>query len=384
MTPSSQSSPPSLRNRYIVFTLILSLVIVSISLLIYTQVVSTNEKAAALLLKTSRQSELVSDIRGETIDVYRSINLFLLDPTDGNHRQIIHDYIHQAKKNNRQIQQMLQAQPGEAFQASAELKQKLSQLEQNVNQLIETRLDVNRQYPAMSISAFEMGDMQSVVNSQFSILLDEIENGDFEPESAKIYPLLLKTETLWAKAISQVRIYLANRFTSFSKDILVIQADSLESIYYKLMHQLNNLQALYEQETESFEGLAAINTSLETVQQWHKTFGAVRKITESNHWREDSHLMKSSILPLLDDISTILFSIDTHLKLAEESTTRSLKTNNYKLIFLLVVTIVLFLIYILAIHVSLDVMIFLPISNVALALKSKAFDMRLSLFLIEG
>ncbi|TNF33037.1 MAG: bifunctional diguanylate cyclase/phosphodiesterase [Gammaproteobacteria bacterium] len=236
-------------------------------------------------------------------------------------------------------------------------------------------MDTTKQYPAMSLSAYEMNIPQGQLSANLGILINEIENGDFEPESAQLYPLVLKTNTLWAKAISQNRIYLANRLASFTTEILYIQAESLQAIAGQIEANLKILENLYLNETGSFEGSQIIQSSFKALNSWVDYFNQVRNISESPYWRRDSFILESSIIPLIDQITTALQAIDNQLRIQDIEAANLLKQSSNKVFITLALIIFLFLIFIITILVSLELMIFKPISNVVLALRSKAFGM---------
>lgn len=370
MSAHQKSSPPSLRKRYIRLTLLIGGLVIGFAAYIYSGVVNTNSQAALILQKTEHQLETVNNTRNYIINLYRTIDLFLLDPTEQDHAEDIDRLINQVVAENLKIDHNNIAELHETHRS---LEIALKKLKQDVQLLMETRLDVNRQYPALSISANDMFTPQTDVNSAISIMIDEIENGDFTPQSPEIYPLILKTNTLWAKAVSQLRIYLANRLTSFSKSILVTQAESVDAIHQQIQKNFSRLKTLYQQETDSFEGLPSLRDASVSAKQWHDLFQQVRRINVSSRWREDSHLMKTSVIPLLNNITDLLHKMDQSLRAQESTTINLLNSNSDKLVLLLSATIVLFLLYIFMILGSLEIMVFRPISNVALALKSKAF-----------
>ncbi len=370
MSAHQKSSPPSLRKRYIQLTLLIGGLVIGFAAYIYSGVVNTNSQAALILQKTEHQLETVNNTRNYIINLYRTIDLFLLDPTEQDHAEDIDRLIDQAVDESLKIDHNNIAELHETHRS---LETALKKLKQDIRLLMETRLDVNRQYPALSISANDMFTPQTDVNSAISVMIDEIENGDFSPHSPEIYPLILKTNTLWAKAVSQLRIYLANRLTSFSKSILVTQAESVDAIHQQIQENFSRLKTLYQHETESFEGLPSLRDASVATKQWHDLFQQVRRINVSSRWREDSHLMKTSVIPLLNNITDLLHKIDQSLRAQESTTINLLNSNSDKLVLLLSATIMLFLFYIFMILGSLEIMVFRPISNVALALKSKAF-----------
>ena len=106
----------------------------------------------------------------------------------------------------------------------------------------------------------------------------------------------MKAQTLWVRLVSQMRIYLANRLASFSTDILIQQAESLESYYKELINKLESLELLYE-EVDSFEGPETLSKIKSNVNKWKDLFSDVRRLSEKENWRAENQIIQSTIIP---------------------------------------------------------------------------------------
>ncbi|OOZ38943.1 hypothetical protein BOW53_13640 [Solemya pervernicosa gill symbiont] len=369
----NKRNPPSLRTRYIALTLLLGLLVISIVLFFYSDAVSTKRQVTDELVGLNAKLNKLDGVRSNLNEIYRNIDLFLLDPTQGNHAEVVHHLISDSIIYTRQLNEEFQSERSGLASTASALGEQHSALRISVADLIDSRMDVNRQYPGLALSANEMSSPQQGVSNSFLILIAEIENGDFEPKSVELYPMLLKTRSLWLSQISQMRIYLANRFASFSNEILVTQAESLDDLHLTFLNNVDTLEALYANE-DSFEGPDIVAMIANESSEWINIFQQVRKISESGKWRSDSHIMKSNLIPLTDDISASILSIENLLQTQEQSVAERLRKNTETLSTLLFTIVLLFLLYISAILFSLEWMVFRPISSVAMALRSKAFN----------
>jgi len=170
-----------------------------------------------------------------------------------------------------------------------------------------------------------------------------------------------------------VRIYLANRFGSFSPNLLFQQADSVGNIYQQMQQSLGRLSEIYAQEPESFAGHGLIAEASAALQQWYDRFAQVRAINESDQWRADSFHMENNFIPLLDDIKSSLNQVSSQLRAGEHAATEELKRNGKLQVLILGAIIALFLVFIGTILVSMEIMVLRPISQVVSALRSRAF-----------
>ena len=366
-------NPPSLRSRYFSLTLLLGFIIVSALLFILNDIISTKQQLTNRLSGIHKQLSRLESIHDNQLNFYRHIDLFLLDPSQGNHATQTHDLIDNSIEISIQLIDFFQNKDLRLTRDIESLVEKLSLLRANLFDLTESRMDITRQYPAMAISAQQMAIPSQAIGTNIRILIDEIEDEELTPESEKLYPLLLKTNTVAVSLTSQVRIYLANRLASFSKDLLVSQAISVYEFHQQFITNINQLTTLYKNE-DSFEATTLLKNLKVDSLEWIALFEEVRKISESDSWRKDSYLMINKIIPLTDKISASIHNLESLLLLKEGGENELLRKNNDTLTLLLIFIIALFLFFISTLILSLDRMVFKPVSSVAEALKYKAFN----------
>lgn len=368
-----QRNPGSLRSRYITLTLLLAIIVISVVLLFYKGIISTKQNVAEQLLVIQEDHSTLNRIKIDLLETYRNIDLFLLDPSQGNHADTAHSLISSSLVKVREFALRHRLGDLDVRQEAQRLATKYSNLKESVTALTELRMDIQRQYPGMSISAFDMtGPQQQVINSLL-ILIQEIESGNLIPESKELYPLLLKSYTLWTRAISQMRIYMANRLASFSTELLLSQANSLENLHNKFLEDVERLGWLYTTE-DSFEGETAIRSIEKSARQWMNLFEQVRAVSESDKWRGDSHTMKTVVIPLTDEISSSISKLESWLSTQENGVVEQHRKNTDTLSTLLFSIIGLFMLFALGLILSLDMMVFRPIASVTEALRSKAYN----------
>ena len=108
-------------------------------------------------------------------------------------------------------------------------------------------------------------------------------------------------------------------------------------------------------------------------EDWRQAFVEVRRINETERWREDSHLMKVMIIPAVDAIDDALDEITDLLRQRQLEATASIKANADRQSLVLAAVILLFMLFIFALLGSMEHLVFRPISRVTQALRSKAF-----------
>ena len=366
-------NPPSLRTRYFTTTVVLGLIALVVVSFFYRDAVVTKNSVTTTYEIIQNKKKSLDKIRLNLLKVYLNIDLFLLDPLSKGNPDAINDLIVDSAGHAESIATPARITQTDYSHQSKLLNNHFQQLQRQIEDLEQARLDITRQYPGLAVSAIEMPISQNSVISGLQILIDEIESGDLQPESEQLYPLLLKTYSLWISEISQMRIYLANRLASFSEQILKSQGNSVRELKDQVDTNISLIEELYQQE-DSFEASSVIKDIKHHTSRWYDVFLDVREISESGAWRSDTHMLQTRIIPLIESIISILNQTNDFLEQDHSRLSEKLKNNNENLSILVVSIILAFTIFIAGIIYSLDKIVFGPISNVTRALLSKAHD----------
>lgn len=367
------SKPPSLRKRYLTTTLIMGLVIVLIITISYFNMLSTKRSVTNGYQGVLEEQSKIDTVRNDLLNVNKDINLFLLDPIN---EDLLSKIDTNTDSSIHLLKDLLKSEHvfhTPLAQQVLPLIEKFKQFNEEVKRLVEYRRDVNKQYPAMDISANEMEIQQDKINSGFEILKSEIESGSLVPVDQNLYSELIKTHLNWIKAISQTRIYMTNRLASFSIETLKDQGKSLDDFHRVFMQSLQQLHKRYRQE-DSFEAEEILNFIQQQADKWHSNFLLMREISEHGEWRSDTMLMKNRIFPVMKTITDDLSLLETTLRIEKQNIDQQIQRSDtffFYLIFALIAILFLFISFIL---ISLDWMVFQPIRQLSYALKSKAID----------
>ena len=371
-----EKNPPSLRNRYILLTVLIGLFVTMLVSYSYRNLVNTKDAVNAAYDGLLQEQTHIEEVRNTLLIINKDINLFILDPLNENLIQKIATNTQNALTSLDALSHSNHPFHQDLSTFSIKASQNVNQLKTEIERLVEYRLDINKQYPGLDISANMMENLQDSIKSGFEILILEIESGSLNLKNPEIYPLLLKSQTIWINAISQTRIYMANRLASFSAEILNDQGKSLKDIHTIFTSALKHLQNLYTKE-DSFEAENILNSALIDSQSWYEDFVNLRKISESDEWRSDTLIIKTRVFPIVELISQDILDMEKIIQLEKMNTDEALKKSDEAFNKLIFAIIALFLLFIAAILVSMQWMLFSPIERVTLALRSKAFDIDL-------
>ena len=166
---------------------------------------------------------------------------------------------------------------------------------------------------------------------------------------------------------------MANRIGSFDEMQLIEQEINVETYLQQIENISQQLQVYNSKQLYGFEGTELINQLPEHLQQWKFGFEQVKKINHSDSWRQDSKLMKDSIVPLLDKLNKTFVNLDEKIKIENNVVLDKLKDITVNQRVLLVGVILLFLTYLIISIVMLKQLIIKPIALISKRLKNEAF-----------
>lgn len=363
----------SLRIRVISLSAILGILMIAGATFSYRSILETSRGASDALSQITSSLEVVEDIQGNILNAYRATDLFLLEPNNPQYRKQVEDNLDMALSRadalaQKPVDELL---PGSAQMAA--LQDGIEEFRRRTTELFLTRSDVARMYPSVGVASSTMEPNASTVMNAFDMILSDRKERENVQVNDRIFTLWYEASTRWGKAISSFRLYLANQFGSFNEAALQMQEESVRIHLDKLDVVLLQLAEVAEQDQLSFEESIALEEIIEGVRQWGEAFDEVLVIHHSGKWREDTRLMKDSIIPIIDIIFRDLQSLEYDLNEFGQQTLQKLNASINRQNLMLAGVIGLFLLYALALMFSLERMALRPISGVARALKNQAF-----------
>ena len=307
------ANPPhllSLRKRAFLFSTIISILIVLISVSGYSNFKKLNSESSFNLLKRDALLVRLNLIRSELLDAYKELNNFLLEPENLNYQKSIVVSVKEASALSRKLIKDTLIEKYNKNLTAEELNAKLEALEKEVIALIKIRLNVNNQYPSLAVGAEVMQPERDKLNNSISIAMLEMSADNTQVENPKVYRTLIRVRHLWTHMLSNSRLYLANRVGSFNKNALPIQEKAIEVMYVELQSNLKNLKNLADAGKLGFETTDAVEDMLSSSKGWFVGFKKVKVIHHSNEWRQDAKIMKEKISPSIDVIIELLNELE--------------------------------------------------------------------------
>lgn len=372
MTKANSPHLLSLRKRALFFSIAISILIITISVSGYSNFKDIHNRSSLHLLKRDDLLVRLNLIRSELLDSYKELNNFLLEPEDGNHQQNIVISVNESLRISDELSKHAWVIKYKRKNIVIDLNEKLRLLKEEVTELIKVRLDVNNQYPSLAVGANIMQPNRNKLNNSISLALNEMVAENTLSTNPKAYNLLIQVRHLWGQALSNSRLYLANRVGSFSRAALPVQEESIEVAFDELKVNLLKLKKLADAGKLGFETTDAVDSMLKSSQAWFDGFKKVKVIHHSDEWRQDAKIMKERISPTIDSIIELLVNLEQIITESSKEDVNLIASlgDSQNIIQWLIAFIGIF--FMVAIIYSLDKLIFKPISMVSDALKLEA------------
>jgi len=345
----------SLKNRYILFASLLSVLIIIVSFFGYRNVSLTTQDTTKNIETRRQLLDHIGQIRIRVFDAYKSLDAFLLDPT----RQDVKKEVHTALQSATALSQTL---TGYQWTVNHNLDDtilnliaSLKSLDDEVDELMEIRVDPTRQYPSLALGNDLMQPNRNNLNNAIALVLDDPTVKDRLIKQPQIYNTFISLRHLWSQTLSNFRMYLANR------------------MYQELQRYFQQLREYDDAGKLTFEVSAALEDMQSSAEGWYEGYLAVKEVHQSGAWRADVKFIKETIEPRLQTIDSLLALIDKAIETSGNRDVQALANVARLQTTILQVITGFGLAAILLTILSLQRMVFRPIDSVARALKAEAF-----------
>jgi diguanylate cyclase (GGDEF)-like protein len=362
----------SLRGRYAAATGIVTIVVLFSAFVGYQQLKMARQNTTENIAARNQLLERSRLVRDAVWTTRESLASFLLEPNiTGQGRAIQHSltYAHVQtelllghpwiKQNN--YQQSIQT-----------LKQTLQDLEAAIHELIQTRVDVSRQYPALALAQAQMSPSHDMFYSAADLAIAEILDDPVTFRNQQVYQIFVQARHIWTQMISNFRIYLANRLGAFDNSTLGAQEQSVITHYKTLQRLLGQLEKFDKTEQLEFQGSDSLEDLLSASSVWFNTFLEIKKIHNSDEWRADARLIRTTIKPRMDTIWQVLINLDEGIENSannDVSTITNVAENQTRALWTFTL---LSLSLIIAGYFALERMVLRPLASIAEALKAES------------
>ena len=369
---NKQKPVASIQQQYIVIALVLGIFVIGVSVIGYLDMISKSSHLVQQVKNISELLEKTAQFRNYTSTANQAIDTFMLEPERVQQKSILEKQLSQAASLVKKFRSNPVIQRLSVNDLLEGLDNDILELGKKSKELFEIRVDVNAQYPAMEVSANVMRPSRNAIFSILNITINEFQESGESYEHSSVFDELIKAQNAWISTIAEYRLYLANRIGSFNEQGLIEQEINVETFIARMEDITQKLIAYNDMGLLGFEGSELISTLPEQLSHWKKGFQKVKEINHSDRWRQDSWLMRESIVPLLNRINQRLVILDEKVKIENYTVLTRLSRAGTNQNLVLAGVILLFLLYITISIYMLKRFIIRPIALIADTLKNKA------------
>jgi diguanylate cyclase (GGDEF)-like protein len=370
--PSQDRPLSGLRTRYTLFALLVVGLVLLVSAFAYLGLRHTQGQAARNLEARSTLSESVQGVRAGLFEAYKSLDLFLLEPSVQAHQTRFDSALAKAIEHAQVLNASgWVAQHGQR-QVTETMLQRLTHLKAEIGELVVTRLDSARQYPSLAIGNRVMAPSVVDADNALAIIFNEMAAEGAQTQHPNTYQAFLRAQRLWMQMLSNFRLYLANRVGSFNESSLSVQTQGIATMYGVVQETFKELDRLNAQGKVGFEGGIALEDLRRAVATWHGGFEQVRKIHQGDRWRMDAVIMKEKIAPSVDAINQQLLGLESAFSGAFSQDAEAISRAAARLAWSLWGVAGLAVVFVVLVLMATDRLVLRPIAVVTRALKAEA------------
>ena len=363
----------SLQNQYVISSLLVGTIAIVAALLTYAEIIKNSTRLTSRASEISQLLEHSTTITSNISQVDKAVDTFMIEPERNEQRTIVTQKLENTSRlinymRNRPtiIELTLDTQ-------LSTLSNKIIQLDEASEKLFTIRLSAIEQFPSLEVSSRLMRPVRNKLYTAFSVAVQEMREENPGKASKEFYDLI-DAQSLWLRTISEYRLYLTNRFGSFSEQTMFNQERQIEDLVNQLKVEINKIARYAENDSFGFEGNEMILTLPQLVNDWDYAYNEVKKINHSSQWRRDSELMRTTMIPLKEDILFLLEKIDSKLKSENQKIMLLLNETARSQTYVLAGIITAFLLYTLISIILLKTLLIKPISLIAKTLKEGAHN----------
>jgi len=362
----------SLRKQFKLLASILVIFIVAGAWFGYTNLSSTRLAIEKNLAERNNLLESTHVVRALLLDTYRSLDSFLLEPSEPEYRESVSISINEAVFYSQKLLEAAQTNTDISTESIEQLILTLRRLNTETDELIETRLNPSLQYPSLAVGSELLGPNRNRANNEIALALNALKGEERLDGRPDVTELFMNVRHLWTQVLSNFRLYLANRMGSFNEDSLPVQELAIETLYKEFQVEMTRIQVLVDDEVIGFETSDAYAEFLGATGRWFDGFQKVKLIHNSSEWRIDAKLMKQNIVPSIQEASEILRLLNDRIVRASEQDIEIFAEVAAQQTLILWLIAGLGIAFLASVVMTAERLVFLPISIIAKALKAQA------------
>lgn len=309
----------SLRRRYLVVFVGLSVVLTIAAVFGWRYVDRLSNLQLREVHHRIDASDALSDVTLQLHALETNLYRFITVPSEGNRLQINRsfDLFNTAIDNLKANEWILQDQVLKELVLA--LRQDQIKLSNEVEHLVNVRIDEKKWFPAMNVMQENMLNYNLQFISALNFIIQETGEDLRNQDKQEVYRILNEVRYTWEKMIAEFRLYISNSFGVFATDPVKgmqtrkVNIDIYSDRLRQLLAKLESLQQAGKLDRLSSETLTEM---LEGHRKWTIAFVDISQSLNTGAWRQDLTLLKNRVQPLLQRIAQRASGLQLELDVA--------------------------------------------------------------------
>ena len=306
----------SIRQRYLFVFITLSIVMLLGAFFGWRYVDLVSHNQLKDIQHRTEASDALSDLVTQTHTIQISLQRFITMPTEANNRSIERSFqLYEAAivklRKNAWVKQDA---------ALLELVYALGKDEENLNnevqKLVNVRLDKSQWFPAMNIMQERMLNNNMQFKTALDFMIQDAGEDLRSQRKIEIYKILNEIRYTWQLTISEFRLFVSNSFGIFSNNPqLGMQSRKMNvDLYTKKLDSLIKQLARYKRnEKQDAISKGTLDDLLNSHNAWTQAYTEVLNSFSTEQWRHDLMLLRENVEPLLARIKQRTSSMQLEL-----------------------------------------------------------------------
>ncbi|MFW2373992.1 MAG: putative bifunctional diguanylate cyclase/phosphodiesterase [Gammaproteobacteria bacterium] len=369
----SSMSMDSMRGRYFIGVLLLSVLFIASVLATHSSVSDVVKTAAD---NSVNRNQLISShrmVRQELRHAQQRLQSFLVMPDHTVIAEVLYA-LDQAGHHLSDIENSPWADATTSLERISQLSQDFRQLHQEVLQLMQIRTNAEALFPAFATINQVMLPKSRQFLTQMGLIMDELSMYTDNTLIQAAYFQFSQVREGWSDMVGAFRMYVAARTLSLRMPVSGNSEfeDLIEYHYKQIKKQLELMHQSQLKLDYGIQAEGAVKEVSSVLNLWYQGYVEIRKIYASPQWRLDEALMNEKITPLNERIWSNLNQIEESLIASSESDISQLMGISSEISSTLWLRLILTLVFIVLAFYAFELWLLEPVAQIAHALKMEA------------
>lgn len=290
----------SIRGRYLYIAAFFSLLLLGAAWVANIQVQHASHRSDANVVERETVRKSLRAIADDIWQAETALQTFMLVPAARPRQQVQTSLTHAIAEVGHVLSADSVLNDGRDRDTADRLHQRLTQLQSEIQRLMDMRTSPERLFPAMPLMLERMLPEQVVFNTAAGLALNEQEGQLSSPENAEVYRLFAEARYASAQMVGAFRVWVANRFGIFGdpETAMAAQATNIRQYAERVDRAVQDLADLDRRGMLDLQQSLSVQQMRNAQREWLKQYQQVAAIFTSERWRTDTPLMRDTVQPL--------------------------------------------------------------------------------------